>query len=544
MLNVTNDRLSLVKAFEKTRKIELLLTGSFGAAVMAAEIKLNQLVTHLSEIRTTLIENRRFIVVPAAAVLGYVLLRDPIRDGCDRFYSWYYANYCVEIFRKTLGGFRQELKDHLSRQHCQDPQPHNDTRLRILEIGMGSGFNLDCYPKSSRVVGIEPNPYLIDTLLEKQKSHPELVRVIRGYAEDLADIQDESIDAVVSTLVLCSVRDVDKAVQEAKRVLVKGGRLYLFEHVLDSFDFKRRLAQRLLNPFWRFLFDGCEISRDVKTSLLRHEFQMAYGMSSTREALSQLLAYIPKLRSSMVQSRRYVVISIAGLMSYYVLRGYIKDRLDRHFFFLYTETYLEAIDHALLNFRESMKDLMIKQNVRSRQGSEDGELRILEIGMGPGSSLDFFSEDSYVVAVEPNPYFVELLLKKQKKYHNLKRIILGGAEDLSSIDNESIDAVVSTLVLCSVRHLDKTLQEVQRVLVKGGRFYFFEHVADTAYSKRYIFQIVLNPFWRIYYDGCNINRNTKAALLRFGFQLTAVTEGDGFFNYFVNNYIEGYATKL
>lgn len=74
--------------------------------------------------------------------------------------------------------------------------------------------------------------------------------------------------------------------------------------------------------------------------------------------------------------------------------------------------------------------------------------------------------DSYVVAVEPNPYFVELLLKKQKKYHNLKRIILGGAEDLSNIDNESIDAVVSTLVLCSVRHLDKTLQEVQRVLVK------------------------------------------------------------------------------
>lgn len=71
------------------------------------------------------------------------------------------------------------------------------------------------------MVGIEPNPYLIDTLLEKQKSHPELVRVIRGYAEDLADIQDESIDAVVSTLVLCSVRDVDKAVQEAKRVLVK-----------------------------------------------------------------------------------------------------------------------------------------------------------------------------------------------------------------------------------------------------------------------------------------------------------------------------------
>lgn len=73
----------------------------------------------------------------------------------------------------------------------------------------------------SRVVGLEPNPYMIDMLLEKQKSHPALVRVIRGYAEDLVDIQDESIDAVVSTLVLCSVRDLDKAIKEVQRVLVK-----------------------------------------------------------------------------------------------------------------------------------------------------------------------------------------------------------------------------------------------------------------------------------------------------------------------------------
>lgn len=78
---------------------------------MAAEIKLNQLVTHLSEIRTTLIENRRFIVVPAAAVLGYVLLRDPIRDGCDRFYSWYYANYCVESKPNTL--FTYDSKSYI-----------------------------------------------------------------------------------------------------------------------------------------------------------------------------------------------------------------------------------------------------------------------------------------------------------------------------------------------------------------------------------------------------------------------------------------------
>lgn len=73
----------------------------------------------------------------------------------------------------------------------------------------------------SRVIGVEPNPYFVDELLKLQKTNPNLVRVIRGYAEDLGDISNESVDAVVSTLVLCSVKDLDKSLKEVKRVLVK-----------------------------------------------------------------------------------------------------------------------------------------------------------------------------------------------------------------------------------------------------------------------------------------------------------------------------------
>lgn len=52
MLNVTNDRLSLVKAFEKTRKIELLLTGSFGYVSFIGIVHV-QILTHVMNVKKT-----------------------------------------------------------------------------------------------------------------------------------------------------------------------------------------------------------------------------------------------------------------------------------------------------------------------------------------------------------------------------------------------------------------------------------------------------------------------------------------------------------
>jgi len=47
----------------------------------------------------------------------------------------------------------------------------------------------------------------------------------------------------------------------------------------------------------------------------------------------------------------------------------------------------------------------------------------------------------------------------------LEKYILNGAEDLSDVPNDSVDVVVSTLVLCSVKNMKKVLQEVHRVLI-------------------------------------------------------------------------------
>jgi ubiquinone/menaquinone biosynthesis C-methylase UbiE len=91
------------------------------------------------------------------------------------------------------------------------------------------------------------------------------------------------------------------------------------------------------------------------------------------------------------------------------------------------------------------------------------------------------------------------------------------AEHLEFADN-SIDAVVSTLVLCSVEDLEGTLQEILRVLKPGGRFYFLEHVAAPQGTWLRRMQQWIRPVWKKLGDGCRPDRETWVALEQAGFE--------------------------
>ena len=84
-----------------------------------------------------------------------------------------------------------------------------------------------------------------------------------GKAEALP-LEDASTDVVVCTLVLCSVSDVEKAVKEAKRVLVPGGKFLFIEHTVGqpSASLLFKLSQQVFNPLQRLLADGCNLTRD------------------------------------------------------------------------------------------------------------------------------------------------------------------------------------------------------------------------------------------------------------------------------------------
>src|SRR3954454_9138985 len=108
---------------------------------------------------------------------------------------------------------------------------------RVLELGAGTGHNLSHYTDAvTELVMTEPDPHMARRLRERLAAEGTAAgrpSVIEATAEDLP-FDDGSFDTVVATLVLCSVQDPPRAVAEARRVLVEGGRLLFLEHVRSS----------------------------------------------------------------------------------------------------------------------------------------------------------------------------------------------------------------------------------------------------------------------------------------------------------------------
>src|SRR6185503_8191601 len=99
-------------------------------------------------------------------------------------------------------------------------------------IGAGNGINFANYPPEvTEVVAVEPEAYLRDKAMQAAATAPVEVTVLNGLADALP-FEDGSIDAAVTSLVLCSVPDQSRALSEIARVLKPGGRLRFYEHVL------------------------------------------------------------------------------------------------------------------------------------------------------------------------------------------------------------------------------------------------------------------------------------------------------------------------
>ncbi len=135
----------------------------------------------------------------------------------------------------------------------------------VLEIGGGTGANLRYYPPEARLTVVEPNPHMARRLARRAAELGREVTLVDAPGERLP-FPDGSFDSVVTTLVLCSVDDLDGVVSEARRVLKPGGRLYFYEHVASRGHFRRRWENRL-NPTWRFFTTGCNLNRDIEAAI-------------------------------------------------------------------------------------------------------------------------------------------------------------------------------------------------------------------------------------------------------------------------------------
>jgi ubiquinone/menaquinone biosynthesis C-methylase UbiE len=139
-------------------------------------------------------------------------------------------------------------------------------RGEVLEIGAGTGLNLSAYPDAVTVLTLaEPEPSMVDRLRTVGGADPRTPTVVQSGAESLP-FADASFDTVVSTLVLCTVEDVERSLAEVRRVLRPGGELLLIEHVRADSPGLARWQDRLHRPWLAFGY-GCNCNRDTRHAL-------------------------------------------------------------------------------------------------------------------------------------------------------------------------------------------------------------------------------------------------------------------------------------
>jgi ubiquinone/menaquinone biosynthesis C-methylase UbiE len=138
---------------------------------------------------------------------------------------------------------------------------------RVLEVGAGNGLNFAHYPAGvSSVLAVEPEAHLRREALANAARAPVPVDVVEGVADRLP-AEDESVDAIVYSLVLCSVPDQVRALREGRRVLRPDGRLRFFEHVRAESASLRRVQTLLDATVWPTLGGGCHAGRDTAAAI-------------------------------------------------------------------------------------------------------------------------------------------------------------------------------------------------------------------------------------------------------------------------------------
>jgi ubiquinone/menaquinone biosynthesis C-methylase UbiE len=145
----------------------------------------------------------------------------------------------------------------------------------VLEIGAGTGANLEFYPNSvTRLVLTEPDKHM-RKLLQVNVSNRDLAEVyVSGGTAEQIQAGDGSFDFVVTSLVCCSLASLEAGLVEIRRVLRPGGSLVFLEHVAAANGTSRRRWQNRINPFWRTFMGNCHLNRETEQAILRAGFRM------------------------------------------------------------------------------------------------------------------------------------------------------------------------------------------------------------------------------------------------------------------------------
>ncbi len=149
--------------------------------------------------------------------------------------------------------------------------------------------------------------------------------------------------------------------------------------------------------------------------------------------------------------------------------------------------------------------------------------RVVEVGSGPGTNFSHYPPAvREIIAIEPEPY---LRARARLAASTVPVKVVGASAAALPLANGSADAVVFSLVLCSVISPATALAEAARILGAGGELRFYEHVrsADRRVAR---YQDRVDRLWPYVTGGCHCNRDTEAAIATAGFTLLRIRRFD------------------
>ncbi|MFO7577035.1 MAG: class I SAM-dependent methyltransferase [Pelovirga sp.] len=187
----------------------------------------------------------------------------------------FYDHFLLRAEHRFLGGWRDETLAHAC--GC------------CVEIGAGTGLNLPRYPAAvQHLIVSEPDAAMRRELGKKIHGAPLSPRLVDWPAERLV-LPDASVDTVVSTLVLCSVTDLRRSLEEIHRVLRPGGQLLFIEHITAAEEQTCRW-QRRLEPLWCLCSGGCRLTRATDQAMLAAGFAIDWKTEEKMPGVPAILA--------------------------------------------------------------------------------------------------------------------------------------------------------------------------------------------------------------------------------------------------------------
>ncbi|KXG77411.1 Demethylmenaquinone methyltransferase [Fervidicola ferrireducens] len=200
------------------------------------------------------------------------LLTELIKHRFERIAPLY--DLVVEgLFGHTLRKWRKRLWD--------------GTSGKILEVGVGTGSNMEFYPAGADITAIDFSPVMLRRARKRAKKLGINVKIMEMDVQRL-QFEDDTFDTVVSTFVFCTVPEPILGLKELRRVTKPGGKILFIEHVRSERPLAGRLMD-LLNPLPRFLI-GDNINRKTVENILRAGMKIEYSENLASDIIKMIIA--------------------------------------------------------------------------------------------------------------------------------------------------------------------------------------------------------------------------------------------------------------